>query len=288
MILFMALSCSGAFADTEAGSVHASYSFEPNLIDPGETFTITVHIVKGEMEVKGKVTTLLPEGFTANEIETEGGIFSFENRMATISWKNLPVPNEFYVSFEVETSEDATGSYSISGRFSYFEDDQMKLVNIPAERVVIGKELGGNVITIKGEGDGDEIRTILPSDSADNTATSAAEIREAAGVSTVGSSEEEKPVEEKPEVYYRLQIFTDTKEIDLEKYKKKNKIDEDIYVIKDRTKRIYAIGQFQSYKEANAYKREMAGKKYVKTALVVGDQHGQYLSASKVKKLLGE
>ncbi|MCB0396641.1 MAG: hypothetical protein KDD36_08310 [Flavobacteriales bacterium] len=279
-------------ADTNEGSsVRVTFSFEPNLIDPGDVFIINVNVIKGELETKGKITAILPDGFEAAELESEGGTFSFNERIVTISWKNMPVPEEFTVSFEVQSDTSTSGSYSISGRFGYVQDDQNKVINIPTERLLVGKELaGGTVITVKGEGDEKKIRTYTSEQSQELTSTvSAAEIREVSGVDlTEGEGDPAPPEPEKPKVYYRLQIFTDTKEVDTEKYKKKYKMEEDIHVIKDRTKYIYAIGEFQNYKEANAFKREMTGKKFVKTALVVGDQNGNYMSASKIKKILGE
>ena len=101
---------------------------------------------KGEIEVQllvnrgdlskdqfAKIQENIPEGYDVQTIETQGGIFTFQNNIAKFLWMTLPPDQEFTVSYKLIPKEgtDIT-KLDLSGDFSYLVDG--KTVNVATKQ----------------------------------------------------------------------------------------------------------------------------------------------------------
>ncbi len=78
-----------------------------------------------------KIQENLPPGYTAEGIETQGGIFTFKNQKAKFLWMTLPQEDEFIVSYKIlSTTGIDIGSVALNGTFSYIEDGNTKSIYI--------------------------------------------------------------------------------------------------------------------------------------------------------------
>ena len=76
-----------------------------------------------------KIQENIPEGYDVQTIETQGGIFTFQNNIAKFLWMTLPPDQEFVVSYKLTPKEGVKiEDLNLTGDFSYLVDG--KTVNV--------------------------------------------------------------------------------------------------------------------------------------------------------------
>ncbi len=97
----------------------------PSHMTPGESVAIDITITKAQIESFGKLLINVPEGFIAEEIESQGASFTFANNKAKFIWMTLPQGEVFTVKYMLTAKNDvALGDHTISGIFSYIKNNQ--------------------------------------------------------------------------------------------------------------------------------------------------------------------
>ncbi|HEY1038755.1 MAG TPA: hypothetical protein VGF30_05080 [Bacteroidia bacterium] len=91
----------------------------PSNVKPGTEFTAEIVVKKGTISGFSKLQVDLPQGFTAKELDSKGGTFSFVNGAVKYIWTALPADEEFTVKFIVTTDAAAQGTKQVQGKFSY-------------------------------------------------------------------------------------------------------------------------------------------------------------------------
>jgi hypothetical protein len=111
--------------------------------DDASEFKVEILVKKGNLAGFAKLQETLPAGFTATAGNTNGASFTFAEQKVKLVWVSLPADAEFKVSYNVKVDKAAAGSgpKSITGLFSYIENDETRKFNIPA-----------SIIDIKGDG----------------------------------------------------------------------------------------------------------------------------------------
>jgi len=128
------LSLLGFFAADQV-TVDASL---PASANPGEDFTMTVTLKKGSVREFAKLQFLLPAGFTATNIDSKDGAFSFADQQVKVIWTALPSEAEFQVRFKIKTLASVSGSKTISGKFSYVMEGSKHEAICPVKSINIG------------------------------------------------------------------------------------------------------------------------------------------------------
>lgn len=123
--------------ETVISGVNCVRSLPDNL--DGDEFRVDITIKKGLLAGFAKLQESLPAGFTATAINKGGGEFSFSEQKVKFVWIALPPQEEIKVSYmvKVDKSVAGTGEKSISGLFSYIENDETRKFNIPASIINI-------------------------------------------------------------------------------------------------------------------------------------------------------
>ncbi|MAS52632.1 MAG: hypothetical protein CMD20_05455 [Flavobacteriales bacterium] len=103
-----------------------SRSFDAKKIGPGETFLVTLKVKKSNVSGVGKIIENIPDGFTAQEGENNGAIFSQKGSQVKFLWMTLPSDNEFSVSYKIMVDENLDGNKVIDGKMSYLDGDMTK------------------------------------------------------------------------------------------------------------------------------------------------------------------
>lgn len=109
----------------------------PTTMQAGSEVKVTVTIDKGQLNGFAKLQIDLPEGLSANAIETKGASFTFADGKAKFIWMALPNQPQFKVSYTLTAAATATGSLPINGKFSYIEDNERKTEELASTSVTI-------------------------------------------------------------------------------------------------------------------------------------------------------
>ncbi|PJB15963.1 MAG: hypothetical protein CO118_01580, partial [Flavobacteriales bacterium CG_4_9_14_3_um_filter_32_8] len=90
----------------------------------GGKYKVTLNFDKKGIQGFAKTTEQIPNGFTATENDSKGGVFSFKEQEVKKLWMAIPKEDKYSISYNMEAnSETANGNYNIKGYFSYLEND---------------------------------------------------------------------------------------------------------------------------------------------------------------------
>ncbi len=112
----------------------------PATIQQGEKKLIELTISKGAIQGFAKMEINLPMGFTASPNENKDASFTFNGGQIRMVWMDLPKDEEFTVSYYLECPENMEGQYSISGTFSYVNENIREDVTIEAKKIMVEKK----------------------------------------------------------------------------------------------------------------------------------------------------
>ncbi|MDP2385206.1 MAG: hypothetical protein Q8M29_02430 [Bacteroidota bacterium] len=111
----------------------------PANAKPGTEFTAEMVIKKGSIGGFSKLQIDLPQGFTAKELESKGGTFSFVNGAVKYIWTALPADEEFTVKFIIVADASSEGTKTVQGKFSYILNNTKQQVDFgPVDIIMDG------------------------------------------------------------------------------------------------------------------------------------------------------
>jgi len=115
-------------------------STAPQLVNPGDEFMVRISIDKGALKKGAVLQQIIPDGFSASEIENEGAQFYFENQMVRFVWDNIPTKSMLVVAYKIKASESLTGMKKIHGTFIYAQSNNTSQVNIPENIIYVSDD----------------------------------------------------------------------------------------------------------------------------------------------------
>ncbi len=84
-------------------------------------YLVTLTFDQENLEGFAKVVDVVPAGFTAEAIDTKGGVFSFNDGEAKVLWMASPQEKDFEVTYLLKGN--VSGEVELNGSFSYLEND---------------------------------------------------------------------------------------------------------------------------------------------------------------------
>ncbi|HOY49348.1 MAG TPA: hypothetical protein PL185_08800 [Flavobacteriales bacterium] len=112
----------------------------PEKIEAGTPFQVSMTLNRGAITGIARIQQSWPRGFTINEVENAGAIFSFSKKQLQFLWVTLPTEQEIKVTFEVTASKDYAGKLEIPGILAYLEGSQRKELTFnPLKLDILGK-----------------------------------------------------------------------------------------------------------------------------------------------------
>ena len=123
---------------TVIGNVSAVRNM-PGEADADGSFKVEITISKGAIQGYAKLQETLPDGFTATAGNVGNASFSFSEQKVRIVWLALPNDAEMKVSYNVKVDKNVagTGTKTVSGIFSYIENEETKKYTIPESSINI-------------------------------------------------------------------------------------------------------------------------------------------------------
>jgi hypothetical protein len=109
----------------------------PASVEAGKPFIVRMKFSPINMNGIARIQQSWPRGFSINEVENAGSIFSYSKSQLQFLWISLPAIKEIDLSFEVTASADYTGKVEIPALIAYLEDNQRKELNFQALRLEV-------------------------------------------------------------------------------------------------------------------------------------------------------
>lgn len=108
----------------------------PTEIVAGLPFEVSVTIDKGALDGFARFQQKLPTGFSAELIDAEASIYSFERQTVGFFWLIVPQKEVIVLRYTITTDQNISGTYSIDGIFSYI-DGEKKYIEMPLHEITI-------------------------------------------------------------------------------------------------------------------------------------------------------
>lgn len=111
-------------------------------VNAGGEIEVTIDInkegVSGPARLKLDLTNA--KGIEIEEVETEGASFSFNEESALFIWYSIKSDSKVTLKYKIIADADATGSKSITGSFSYLDEDERKKKDIQAFNFTVNSD----------------------------------------------------------------------------------------------------------------------------------------------------
>jgi hypothetical protein len=109
----------------------------PGQINAGKELKVQITLKKGDLKGFSRFQMDLPPGVTAANIYSANADFSFKDQKVRLIWLRLPDEEDITVSFTILCNEHLKGSFDLSGKFSYIENNERKTVEVQPKSLAI-------------------------------------------------------------------------------------------------------------------------------------------------------
>ena len=134
------LSIASLFTQSE---VNISFK-SPESVVAGMSYIMEIEVDKGDISNFAKLQLSLPEGFTAELLNGEGGTFTFYDQKIKLIWISLPADPKFIVQIKVNTESSIQGDFNFNGKISYIIDGDRKSSSLVTPNITVAPNTGGN------------------------------------------------------------------------------------------------------------------------------------------------
>lgn len=253
-------------------------------------YEVTLKIRKTDLNSFGKIEDYLPPNYTASEIESNNGIFTFNNNVMKVLWMSLPKEENFEIKYAMNSTSNELDSATIFGVLSYLNVDQSvqnklapsKFRNFLAE--VQSEELAE--VPEEEEEPSDENE--LMEDAVDNNEAQAdiiedtfveeAENFETPEEQTTAENVTNIPAAETT-VSYKVQIAASHKEVDQSYFIQRHNVTEAVAIEFHETWYKYTVGAYPVYKAARDKRNQVwAANNKINDAFVTAYNAGDRIS----------
>lgn len=103
----------------------------PQNLAPGQSAEVEVVINKGKIGGFAKFQLNAQAGLIIESVENSGASFTFHDQKAKFIWMSLPEDKSVTLRYRLMVAPTATGIKKIEGHFSYIDDNQRLVYDIP-------------------------------------------------------------------------------------------------------------------------------------------------------------
>jgi hypothetical protein len=110
----------------------------PEVVKPGESFTVNVKVMVNDAKDFMRFTMILPAGFIATAGQTDGAKFLFEEQKVKFIWAQLS-KEEMNISFTVTVPATASGPYAFQTNITHPVDNLPSSVLLNPLKITVGE-----------------------------------------------------------------------------------------------------------------------------------------------------
>ena len=266
----------------------------PSVIGSGNEYVVNILVNKGSTEKFAKIEEEIPEGFTAEPIQTKDAIFTFKDQKVKFLWMNLPPEQRFVVSYKLTPKNKMdTTKPTLKGTFSFIINEATQVIEIVQREVDLSnldpKNIEGIIASVpeptftatgaKGtEGIPTTSSYTAGEDGGKEIPIKYQKIEEKTRTSTKLIDLKQYLLEPEKGVYYRVQIAAGHKPVDIKRYFKKYKISEEIRTEEHEGWFKYSVGSFSAYKDARDYRVNLWNSTTIDDAFVAAYNNGKRIT----------
>lgn len=241
---------------------------KPLWNETNKEYIVSLLVNKEQLKKFAKIEENIPAGFTAINITSNEGIFTFKDGKVKYLWMNLPADNYFTVSYKLIPTAVMKEAL-ITGNFSFITDDKTKSIPIIEKSTDLANLTPEKVRMILQAPTAVLASTTL-ADSAKNIAAVNTPVKDdkvikQTNTQTKNVAQVKTPVKQTSEelsdllepqtgIYYRVQIAAGHKPINIKSYFRKFKLDNKVFQENHDGWIKYSIGSFPQYREARDYR----------------------------------
>jgi hypothetical protein len=109
----------------------------PSQVSAGSEFEVRITLNKANLDGFSRFQQNIPAGLTATSDQSSNADFTFSDKRVRLIWLRVPRNDEITVSYKVKVDEKLKGTFTLSGKFSYIENNERKSVDINPVSVTI-------------------------------------------------------------------------------------------------------------------------------------------------------
>ncbi len=102
----------------------------PVDVQAGSEFEVRITLSKGDLEGFSRFQQNIPAGLTATPVASSNADFTFSEKRVRLIWLRTPQNDEVTVTYKVKVDERLKGTFNLSGKYSYIENNERKSVDI--------------------------------------------------------------------------------------------------------------------------------------------------------------
>ena len=246
-------------------------------------YIVNILVNKGDKNHFAKIEETIPDGFTAIEIDSKDGIFSFSNQTARIIWRNLPIESNFLVSYRLVPHEGVEETPELRGEFSFMQND------ITASRQIVERDAN---LTALEDAERQRLIASIPRESVRSLPATPVRTHRPAARPHIGLAvtddparpiarpgvEITNPLVPEQGVYYRVQLAAGRIKIDPVSYFGRLNIERDVRAEIHEGWIKYSVGSFTDYRSARDYRVEVWNNTPVFDAFVAAYNDGRRIT----------
>ena len=134
IILFFCIFKTHAFGQAE--TLKVNYTLPDSAI-AGIPFEVGLNLNRGNHEGIARIQLEWPLGFSVNEVENAGAIFSISKSQLQFLWVTLPKSQELNIRFEITANKEYSGLVEVPLVFIYLKNDTREEINLPSLKITI-------------------------------------------------------------------------------------------------------------------------------------------------------
>ena len=272
---------------------------QPVWMDGEKVFLVTLLVIKEANQKYTKIEETIPAGYTAANVDSKNGIFTYKDQVAKFIWMDLPPEPYFTVTYKLipeEGTPQGPASLHLAGAYSYMLNDRTFTSGIPERKESLAGLNKDQVHTLLREVNTQaaEQPVLIASSTkpAESTTPSTAPPTTTPTTPTkipsTSSASSVKPITITnttgdlltPEsgIYYRVQIAAGHKPVNTQRYFRKYRLEYSVMKeIHDGWLK-YSIGSFPEYKDARDYRVHLSNTTTINDAFIAAYNNGNRIT----------
>ncbi len=248
---------------------------EPVWMQDENVFLVTLLVNKEAVKKFAKIEEAIPSGYTAVNVDSKGGIFTYKDNSAKFIWMDLPAEPYFTVTYKLIPDEGLAvnpSNMQIAGAFSYMIGDKTITSDVIERKETLAGLNQSQVNNL--------LKGIVPGRTAGKpvTVVASASTKPVSVRGTTSVAIGDGMLMPESGIYYRVQIAAGHKPLSPQRYFRRYKLDYSVMKEQHDGWFKYSVGSFAEYKDARDYRVHLSNTSPLKDAFIAAYNNGKRIT----------